>query len=110
MHSEAIRIAGILTSGLCRLCFGQGISELRIAEDVAVNEALTSWNTATRLLRYIEMERGERYSDVVRRCLECPFDVRGKNMDNEVFQRAVFERVVLPLREELGNFMGVGFP
>lgn len=92
----------------CRLCFGQSISKLRIVEDAAVNKALTSWNTAIRHLPYIDIERGERYGDVVRRCLECPFDVRDKNMDNKTFQRAVFDSIVLPLREELENFMGVG--
>ena len=61
-----------------------------------------------RLLPSIDMERGERYGDVVSRCLECPFDVREKNLDNETFQKAVFDSIVLPLREELETFMGVG--
>ncbi|KAL8875602.1 MAG: hypothetical protein Q9192_009022, partial [Flavoplaca navasiana] len=82
------------------------ISNLRAAEDAAANETLASWNTAMRLLPYIDMERGERYSDVARRCLECPFDVREKNLDNETFQKAVFDSIVVPLREESENFMG----
>ncbi|KAL8682356.1 MAG: hypothetical protein Q9224_006786, partial [Gallowayella concinna] len=82
------------------------ISLLRIPKDTGRNEALSDWNTAMRLLDYVGMERGERYGDVVRRCLECPFDIREKNLENEIFQRAVFDFIVLPLREELESFMG----
>ncbi|CAL8582763.1 hypothetical protein XPA_008408 [Xanthoria parietina] len=110
-HSRQIRCPVLASLGitLIELCFGQSISNLRTAEDAAVNEAMTNWNTASRLVQYIEMERGERYGDVVRRCLECPFDVRDKSLENETFQKAVFDAIVLPLREELDNFMGVGF-
>ncbi|KAL8679575.1 MAG: hypothetical protein Q9186_004169 [Xanthomendoza sp. 1 TL-2023] len=94
---------------LVELCFGQRISLLRSPEDTDRNEALSDWNTAMRLIDYVGMERGERYGDVVRRCLECPFDIREKNLENEVFQRAVFDFVVLPLCGELKSFMG-GLP
>ncbi|KAL8648705.1 MAG: hypothetical protein Q9226_005889 [Calogaya cf. arnoldii] len=85
--ARQIRCRALASLGitLVELCFGQSISKLRLVEDAAVNEALTSWNTAMRHLPYIDMERGERYGDVVRRCLECPFDVRDKNLDNEKF-------------------------
>ncbi|KAL8816856.1 MAG: hypothetical protein Q9223_004208 [Gallowayella weberi] len=91
---------------LVELCFGQSISMLRSHEDTDRSEVLTDWNTAMRVVDYVGMERGERYGDVVRRCLECPFDIREKNLDNEAFQRAVFDSIVLPLQEELDNFMG----
>ncbi|KAL8878240.1 MAG: hypothetical protein Q9198_003910, partial [Flavoplaca austrocitrina] len=84
------------------------ISNLQAAEDAAANATLASWNTAMRLLPYIDMERGKRYGDVVWRCLECHFDVRDKNLDNKTFQKAVFDAIVVPLREELENFPGVG--
>ncbi|KAL8844629.1 MAG: hypothetical protein Q9176_001141 [Flavoplaca citrina] len=106
-HIRCIALASLGIT-LVELCFGQNISNLQAAEDAAANATLASWNTAIRLLPYIDMERGERYSDVVRRCLECPFDVRKKTLNNEIFQKAVFDSIVVPLREELENFVGVG--
>lgn len=103
IRCDALASLGV---SLIELCFGQSISQLRTPEDAAVTEALTNWNTAMRLLQYVDAQRGLRYGDVIRRCLECPFDVREKDLGNETFQRIIFESVVLPLREEFESFIG----
>ena len=70
---------------LTELCFGQNICDMRIDEDIDWNtedtdkrELLTSFNTATRLINHVYNESGNRYGDVVRRCLQqCPPDFPG---------------------------------
>ena len=105
--NRPIRCDALISLGvtLVELCFGQSISRLIRPEDATPDERSRRRSAAIRLLSYVDMERGETYGDVVRRCLECPFDVHEKNLDNETFQRAVFERIVLPLHEELKNFI-----
>ena len=88
------------------LCFGQKIADLRISGDVDSTEALTSLTIASRLDHSICTEYGEKHGNVVRRCLECPFDIRDKSLDNEKFQEAVFDFVLTPLREDLESFYG----
>ena len=44
------------------------------------------------------------YGDVVRRCLDCSFDIRDKSFDNDEFQAAVFESIVTPLARDLEAF------
>ena len=91
---------------LTELCFGQNISEMRIPEDEDSSELMTNFNTASRLIDYVYHEGGERYGDVVRRCLRNPPDVRDAHLDNEEFQQAVFNSIVSPLREDFEDFNG----
>lgn len=91
---------------LVELSFGQVLSELRTPADIDSTQALTEFNTACRLEPYVYSERGSRVGDVVRRCLECPFDVRDKSLDNPTFQDLVFAHIVQPLKDELENFRG----
>ena len=91
---------------LVELSFGQVLPELRIPADIDSTPALTDFNTAWRLEPYVYSERGSKVGDVVRRCLECPFDVRDKSLDNPTFQDLVFCHIVQPLRDELENFRG----
>ena len=75
-------------------------------EDDNPVEAITSFNTASRLLDNVYNESGSRYGDAVRRCLLCPFDLRDASLDNEEFQQAVFTSIVTPLMQDLGDFDG----
>ncbi|KAL9607785.1 MAG: hypothetical protein Q9167_007330 [Letrouitia subvulpina] len=95
-----------LSVTLVELCFGQAISVLRTTEDIDLTEVATNFNTVSRLMYCIYLERGDRYGDVVRRCLECPFDTRQKTFDNEQFQNAVFDSIVIPLQQQLEDFGG----
>lgn len=101
--SEILFVLGIT---LTELCFGQNISELRIEDDHDSTEIMTNFNTASRLIPDVYSESGERYGDVVRRCLKCPPDVRDASLDNEEFQAAVFDSIVTPLSQDFEDFNG----
>ena len=103
--SETLSVLGIT---LTELCFRQTISQMREIGDVDPSgaELMTNFNTACRLLPSVYTESGERYGDVVRRCLRCPFDIRDISMDNVEFQAAVFDWIVTPLKEDFENFTG----
>lgn len=101
--SEVLFVLGIT---LTELCFGKNIYDMRVEEDVDVTEILTNFNTAARLIDHVYDESGNRYGDVVRRCLKCPPDVRNASLDNEEFEEAVFESIVTPLRQDFEDFNG----
>lgn len=101
--SEILFVLGIT---LTELCFGQNISDMQGEEDADTIEVLTNYNTANRLIDDVYSESGSRYGDVVRRCLKCPPDVRDASLDNEEFQKAVFESIVTPLRQDFEDFIG----
>ncbi|KAL8686310.1 MAG: hypothetical protein Q9218_007194 [Villophora microphyllina] len=94
---------------LVELCCGQTIEQLQKPRDVAANPAMTRWNTARRLQGYVFAEKGERYSSVVRRCLEGRFEVVSESLDDGELQQAVFDLAVVPLQMELKNYV-MGFP
>lgn len=101
--SEILFVLGIT---LTELCFGQNIYDMRVQDDNDTTEIMTNFNTASRLIDYVYGESGNRYGDVVRRCLKCPPDVRDASLDNEEFQEAVFESIVTPLRQDFEDFNG----
>ncbi len=101
--SEILFVLGIT---LTELCFGRSISDMRIEDDIESTEIMTNFNTASRLIGRVYDESGERYGDVVRRCLKCPPDVRDASLDNKEFQKAVFDTIVTPLKQDFENFNG----
>ena len=103
IRSEILFALGLT---LIELCFGQTLVEMQIPEDVNTIEVITNYQTVTRLLDFVYNESGSRYGDVVRRCLQCPFDVRDASLDNDDFQQAVFESIVAPLVQDLEDFNG----
>ena len=56
--SEVLFMLGIT---LTELCFGQNIYDMRIQEDVDVNDVMTNFNTASRLIDNVYYESGTRY-------------------------------------------------
>lgn len=108
LTGHIIRSEGLfaLAIALIELCFGQTLSEMHSPEDDNPVEAITRFNTASRLLDNVYNESGSRYGDAVRRCLLCPFDLRDASLDNEEFQQAVFTSIVTPLMQDLGDFDG----
>ena len=56
--SEVLFMLGIT---LTELCFGQNIYDMRIQEDVDVNDVMTNFNTASRLIENVYCESGTRY-------------------------------------------------
>lgn len=105
-HRVPSEILFMLGVTLTELCFGRSMSEMRIADDVESTEVMTNFNTASRLIGRVYDESGERYGDVVRRCLKCPPDIRDPSLDNKEFQDAVFNTIVTPLKEDFENFSG----
>ena len=95
-----------LGQSLIELSLNQTISPQQEPQHHDLVSMATALKTAHDLLPQVEGESGVRYGDIVRCCLECPFEVRLKDLDNEEFQQAVFHRIVVPLMEELETFDG----
>ena len=76
-------------------------------EDSDLNPAVASLKKATRLLPVVSEELGPRYKDVVEECLWWPSSrAHDNHVENEDFQRAVYQNIVLPLAKELNAFDG----
>jgi hypothetical protein len=65
------------------------------------------WCTVVRLVdEEISFKAGQLYSDAVRRCIRCDFNQKTSSLDDQDFQRAVFDGVVIPLEKSLKFFKG----
>ncbi|KAF2875880.1 hypothetical protein BDV95DRAFT_603280 [Massariosphaeria phaeospora] len=84
---------------LIELWYSKPLSALAKSEDQAETDAMTEWNTADRLVEELYNEAGGRYSDAVRRCIRCDFDRRASSLMDTAFQRAVYQGVVVQLKE-----------
>ena len=91
---------------LVELCFGRTLADLYLDGDGDPRESSTKVCTATRLLRTIDREMGDLYSNVVRRCILQPFDVLDIDLNDEIVQQKVYEDIILPLTESLEAFSG----
>ncbi|KAL8776139.1 MAG: hypothetical protein Q9213_008379 [Squamulea squamosa] len=105
-NNHMIRNDTLLALGLVlvELCFGRTLVELRKPEDSGNDETATKLQTATRLRDRVDREMGPQYGDVVRRCLDQPFDVREMSLDLEEVQQKVLEDIVAPLVKDLESF------
>ena len=110
LKSHHVRNEPLLALGfvLVELCYARTLEDMRIDEDNDSNDMITRLNTAYRLLDGVYDESGGRYGDVVQRCLLCLFDMRDVSFDNEDFQDAVYNDVVIPLMNDLKDFTGGG--
>ena len=68
---------------------------------------LTDMSTAWRLMDDVYREAGHRYKDAVRRCLYCDFNQRTTSLDDDAFRQAVYDGVVVPIREVVVDFKGL---
>ncbi len=91
---------------LIELSLGQTLSSLQEEDDQGPDPLITESTTARRVLQKVFEESGLRYRDVVRSCIECNFENRVKDLNDEDFQQAVFDRIVAPLMEDLRVFDG----
>ena len=105
-RSEVLLSLGIV---LIELCFVKPLEDLQIPEDSEnnVDESVRHIITARRLLGKVYTEAGLAYGDVVQRCLDCPFNVREANLENDEFHREVFEHIVTPLSQDWRNYTGL---
>jgi hypothetical protein len=93
---------------LIELWYGKTIEDLKTAPDENWHGTPSiAWCAAERIDEHeIEFEAGQLYSGAVRRCIWCDFDRKENDLDNEEFQRAVFNGVVVPLETTLQQFKG----
>jgi hypothetical protein len=109
--SRVIRNQTLFTLGvlLLELWYGKPIEELQSASDLNCQGTPgVAWCTAMRLAEEdIEFQAGKRYADAVRRCIRCDFNQTDPNLENEDFQQAVFEGVVVPIERTLEQFQGI---
>ncbi|KAK2761692.1 hypothetical protein FQN54_001520 [Arachnomyces sp. PD_36] len=92
---------------LIELCLGKPIEELKRPDEKVsggISNPALDWVAADRLVEDVYDEGGSRYGDAVRRCIRCDFDQRGTSLEDEGFQRAVYEGVVLLLEDDLKQF------
>jgi hypothetical protein len=103
IRNQTLFTLGIL---LIELWYGKPIEECQQPSDLDCQGTPgVTWCTAVRLIETeIEFEAGKRYSDAVRRCIRCDFDRSDMSLDNENFQRAVYEGVVMLLERTLQQF------
>ncbi|KIW09891.1 hypothetical protein PV08_11992 [Exophiala spinifera] len=105
--SSLIRCALLfpLALSLIELSLCTPLSSLQTAEDADPVEAISNLKTAVRVLPRVYAESGCRYGDVVDTCLYWP-DTKNMQLDDEEFQRTVFEVVISPLLDDLRDFEG----
>ena len=95
-----------LAIALIELSLG-GPFELMKTDDERV-EGFISGNimAASRLLPRVEDASGFEYHEVVRKCLDCPFDIREPSMDNDKFVEVYIEEIAKPLIKDYKQFIG----
>ena len=110
LRPRHIRNEGLLylAFALIELSLSKTLDDLGIDEDQNSNEITTRLNTAIRSLDQVYIASGDRYGDVVQRCLHCTFDMRDVSFSNEDFQQVVYEKVVCPLADDLRVFRDLG--
>ena len=94
---------------LIELCYGKSIKGLQEPEDVHCDGTPgVEWCTADRLIRTKDLENhiGKRYADAVRRCVYCDSGVDNADLEDESFQRVVYEGVLEKLEESLQHIEG----
>ena len=93
---------------LIDLCQGEAFESLRSPQDPldanGHTNILTDLSAADRLTKHIYGEVGDRYGDVVRRCIHCDFNQRSVNLEDDDFQHAVYEGVIMPLQANAREF------
>ena len=103
-----VRCAALFALGLTlvELSLGARIEDLTEACDENPDETVKRKKTAFRLLPRVEEQDGEKYANVVERCLDCPFDVarRDLSFDNAKFRELVYESIVKPLKDHAAVF------
>ena len=95
---------------LIELCLSKPMDELKRPEEKTsdgTTNPILDWLAADRLVQEVYVEGGSRYGDAVRHCIRCDFDKREFNLEDDEFQRAVYEGVVSLLEDDLKQFHGL---
>jgi hypothetical protein len=94
----------VLGLGLIQLSLGRPMAELGFRAGNDEDDILVNRKTANRLLHKVIEESGLKYGDVVRRCLDCPYDSSDPSFDDTQFQGFVYEKIVSPLLADCQAF------
>lgn len=90
---------------LVELSLGQNLDSLRTPEDEDQQEASSAFKTAFRLLRYVGLESGPQYMNVVERCLFWNgAEVTSSSLEIEDTQGEAFHQILLPLFDNLNSW------
>ncbi|KAK5941047.1 hypothetical protein PMZ80_006324 [Knufia obscura] len=95
-----------LAMTLIELSLGEPMSKLQTEEERQGDFVSSNVAAASRLLPRIQDASGFEYSEVVRKCLDCPFDIRDPTMDNETFLSICFDEIARPLMNDYEQFIG----
>lgn len=94
---------------LIELCMGRTIDELQEAGELnpdGTKHEMSDFETADRLLRMDEISDrfGQRWSDVVRRCIYCDLNQSKVSLEDKAFRSAVHNDIVAELEEDYRQF------
>jgi len=96
-----------LAMALIELSLDEPLDKLKVDEERCDNFVNGNVAAASRLLPRVQDASGFEYSEVVRKCLDCPFDVREPSMDNETFLGIYFDEIAWPLMSDYERFIGL---
>lgn len=106
IRSPMLFSLGIL---LIEICMEKPIDELRHADEVNADRTLSDYLTTKRLVDSEEISNrfGQRWSDVVRRCIHCDLNQAKSSLEDADFRCAVYHEIYAKLEEERRHFFGL---
>lgn len=114
MAASVIRNQTLFSLGiiLIELCMERPISELHQEDEKnpdGTKHECSDFMTANRLLEKEEISDkfGQRWSDVVRRCIRCDLNQAKTSLEDIKFRRAVYNEVLAELEEDNRRFFGL---
>ncbi|KAK5080109.1 hypothetical protein LTR24_008671 [Lithohypha guttulata] len=102
-----IAVLFALAMALIELSLGEPLNKLKVDEERCENFVSGNVAAASRLLPRVQDASGFEYSEAVRKCLDCPFDIREPSMDNETFLGVYFDEIARPLMSDYERFIGL---
>lgn len=88
---------------LLELSWGKPISSFKTARDLdhQGNEVIyTEYSVASRLAQEIDQRELQNYADAARRCVNCSFDTRTYDLNDDRFRESFYQGVIVPLQAD----------
>jgi hypothetical protein len=86
---------------LLELCLGQTLSNYYHGEQMKMLEFVAAYNCC---MQNVNAQEGPEVAEVIRKCLAFDFATRSKCLEDEDLVKAMYNEVVRPLNEALGDF------
>jgi hypothetical protein len=106
VKNETVFALGV---ALLELAHGASILTLKEPEDLGEDgkdDSMTEVSIANRLARELNNYESENYAWAVYRCITCSFDLFTFDFDDQKFQEAFYQGVVIPLQVDYGHATG----